>query len=92
MKWIECIKVQAAGDQGQTATPKLLELIAEIKQCPRLLEADVYDRASAYGDFAVLLIWDTEQPQNEGSREGLHLKQLLNHFGLVNHSVWTIKG
>ena len=91
MKWIEFMKVQASGNQGQTAEPKLLELIADLKQIPGLLEADVYDRASAYGDFAVLLLWDTEQPQDEGSREGLNLKQLLKQFGLVNHSVWTIK-
>ena len=40
MKWIESIKVQAAGTQGQTAIPKLLELTAELKKTPGLVEAD----------------------------------------------------
>jgi hypothetical protein len=90
MKWIEFIKVQAAGTQGQAALPELSELTADLKKTPGLVEADVYDRASAYGDFAVLLLWDTDQPQQEGSMEGLHLKQILKKFGLVNHSVWII--
>lgn len=90
MKWIEFIKVQAAGTQGQTAIPELLELTAELKKSPGLVEADVYDRASVYSDFAVLLLWDTDQPQQEGSMEGLNLKQILKKFGLVNHSVWVI--
>ena len=90
MKWIEFIKVQAAGIQGQTAIPELLELTAELKKTPGLVEAEVYDEASAYGDFAVLLLWDTDQPQQEGSMQGLNLKQVLKKFGLVSHSVWSI--
>jgi hypothetical protein len=90
MKWLEFIKVQAAGTQGQTVIPELLEITAELKKSPGLVETDVYDRASAYGDFAVLLLWDTDQPQHQGSVEGLNLKQILKKFGLVNHSVWII--
>ena len=88
MKWIEIIRVQAAGTQEQAT---LLEFTADLKKIPGLVEVDVYDQASAYGDFAVLLQWDTEQPQQEGSMEGLNLKQILKTFGLVNHTVWIVR-
>ena len=91
MKWMEFIKVQTAGTQGQTAMPQLLELTANLKKMPGLLEAGVYNQASGYGDFAVLFLWDTDQPRPEGSMEGLNLKQMLKQFGLVNHSVWTVR-
>jgi heme-degrading monooxygenase HmoA len=90
MKWSEFIKVQVAGGQGQTAIPALVELTAELKQSSGLVEANVYDRAEDYGDVAILLLWDTDQPQQDGSMEGLQLKQVLKTFGLVNHSVWII--
>lgn len=90
MKWIEFIKVQVAGTQGQTAIPELLELTADLKKSSGLVEANVYDQAEDYGVFAVLLLWDTDQPQQDGSMEGLRLKQVLKTFGLVNHSVWII--
>ena len=92
MKWMEFMKVQTAGTQGQTAMPRLLELTANLKKTPGLLESGVYNQASGYGDFAVLLLWDTDQPQQEGSMEGLNLQQILKQFGLVNHSVWTVRG
>ena len=91
MKWMEFIKVQTAGTQEQTATPELLEFVKGLTKTFGLVEAGVYDQASAYGDFAVLLLWDTDQPQQEGSMEGLNLKQILKTFGLVNHSVWTVR-
>lgn len=90
MKWIEFIKVQSAGTQRQMAIPDLLERAADLKEMSGLVEANVYDRAEDYGDFAVLLLWDTGQPQQNGSMEGLQLKQVLKTFGLVNHSVWII--
>ena len=91
MKWIEFLKVQAAGTQGQRATPELSELIADIREKPGLVEADIYGHATVYGDFAVLLLWNTEQPPQEGSMAGLNLKQILKTYGLVNHTVWIIK-
>jgi len=91
MRWLEFIKVQAAATQGQTTVPKLLDLVSDLKKMPGLVEADVCGHASVYGDFAILLLWDTDQSQRRGSPVGLNLNQALKKFGLVSHSVWIVK-
>ena len=91
MRWLEFIKVQAAATQGQAAVPKLLDLVSDLKKTPGLVEASVCGHASDYGDFAILLLWDTDQSQRRGSLVGLNLNQVLKKFGLVSHSVWIEK-
>jgi hypothetical protein len=91
MRWLEFIKVQAAATRGQAAVPKLLDLVSDLKKTPGLVEVDVCDHASVYGDFAILLLWDTDQSQRGGSPVGLNLKQALKKFGLVSHSAWIVK-
>jgi hypothetical protein len=91
MRWLEFIKIQAAATQGQAVVPKLLDLVSDLKKTPGLVEASVCGHASVYGDFAILLLWDTDQSQRRGSPVGLNLNQFLKKFGLLSHSVWIEK-
>lgn len=90
MRWLEVIKAQAAA-RRQAAVPELLDLVSDLKKIPGIVEVDVCDHASVYGDFAILLLWDTDQCQRRGSPVGLNLMQALKKFGLVSHAVWIIK-
>jgi hypothetical protein len=40
------------------------------------------------GDFAIFLLWKTEQHQPMGSSIALTLKEELKKYGLVDHSIW----
>jgi len=91
MKWLETIKVQAAGGQDSVIEDELTALAHDIRKspdCPGLLEAALYSHASVPGYFALRLFWETECPQIRGSLLGLSLTQTLKAFGLVDHCVW----
>jgi len=91
MKWLETIKVQAAGDQEGVMEKELTALahdLGKAPECPGLVETALYSHASVPGHFAIRLFWDTQCLQIQGSLLGLSLTQTLKAFGLVDHSVW----
>ncbi len=92
MKWIETIKVQAAGGQERAIDKKLTILTNDLRKStdsPGLQETVIYNHAAITGYFAIKLFWDTETPQNRGSALGLTLAQTVKSYGLVDHSVWV---
>lgn len=91
MKWLETIRVQAAGDgegRAQGEFSCLLQDIRNHRHDEGLLDLTYYVHALIPGYIAIHLFWDTESPQVLGSQTGLSLTQLLKSFGLVDHSVW----
>jgi hypothetical protein len=91
MKWIETIKVQSAAGKEQITLTELTFLASEIREnpdCQGLREATVLYHGSVPGCFSLLLFWDTDHPQHQGSLLGINLAQSLKIFGLVDHSVW----
>ncbi len=94
MKWLETIRVQTAGSQGNSIENELISLAHEVRKSndsPGLLDAVYYNHASVPRFFAVRLFWDTEVPKFRGSLLGLRLTQVLKGFGLVDHAVWIEK-
>jgi hypothetical protein len=91
LKWLEFIRVQTAEAPRDAAALALLSLAKDIAQTPGLSKADVYAHASVNGDFAISLLWDSDQPQPMGSVIGLNIKDTLKKYGLVDHSVWIEK-
>jgi len=88
MKWLEFIRVQAASIPQESVAFRLLAFAKSLENTPGLSAADVYAHASVNGDFAISLLWDTDQPQPMGSILGLNLSETLKKYGLVDHSVW----
>ena len=94
MKWLETIRVQTAGSQGNSIEDELISLAHEVRKShdpPGLIDAVFYNHTSVPGFFAVRLFWDTEFPKFRGSLLGLRLTQTLKGFGLVDHAVWIEK-
>ena len=87
MKWIEWIKLQTA-NISETTVHHLAGLSQEIADTPGLIAVEVYAHASVTGDVAFLLLWETEQPQHQGSLVGVQLAGELRKVGLVAHTVW----
>ncbi len=88
MKWMEFIKVQVAKSDIDA---KLEDLIADHKSCQGLLKARVF-RHALVGDCSILLTWNTDNPEVQGSTMGQYIKNALKQYGLVDHSVWIERG
>jgi hypothetical protein len=87
MKWLEVIKLRAAGnDYGL-----LEELFREMNKAGQkrgLVEIKTYRHAALETDLSVHLHWKSERPEQNGSALGLRLAQAFKEFGLIDHSIW----
>ncbi len=91
MRWIETIRVQSATGKEQNTLGGLSFLESEIIKDPGyegLRDVMVSSQASIQGCFALILFWDTNDPQQKGSFLGMSLAQSLKIFGLIDHFVW----
>ena len=91
MRWVESIRLQAAGARGRTVKGELAQLIRTVRQDRGwwgLVDVMLCSHASVPGLFAVALLWETESPPREGSVLGQSLAQALREFGMVDHVVW----
>ena len=79
MKWLEVIKLQATADCST-----LLDAVVQ----SGLTNMKAYRHAVLKDDFCVILYWDSEQVEKNGSMPGLRLVQSLREFGLIDHSIW----
>jgi hypothetical protein len=95
MKWLEMIRVQAAGDgveMVRTEISCLLQKALKNGHEVGLRDLTFHVHASIPWYVAIHLFWDTESPQLQGTATGLSLTQLLKSFCLVDHSVWVTLG
>jgi len=90
MKWIEWIKVQTA-NLAETTLYYIRDLTKEIVETPGLVSIEVYMDSVISGNIALLLLWEVDKPQPQGSMIGLQLAGELKKVGLVAHSVWICK-
>lgn len=87
MIWMEFIKVQTA---RSNVAAMLQKFVLECRKCKGLLDAKVFVHAMVE-DCSLCLLWETSQPELQGSSVGLHLSNTLKKYGLVDHSVWVEK-
>jgi hypothetical protein len=90
MKWSEIIRLRSANIREKFPIPQI-KVMTQGQNCKMggLQEVRVYRHASTQGDFAIQILWDTNQPQLMGSQMGLSLCQDLKAYGLVAHFVWV---
>jgi hypothetical protein len=87
MKWLEVIKLRSAG-KGSGSLEEFLLSINKLSQSG-LVEMKTFRHAALETDWIVLLLWESEQPEQNGSSLGLRLAQALKEFGLVDYSIWV---
>ena len=89
MTWMEIIKLRSA-------TGKPLPLLEELKHQidhysrERVIPQNIsfmLNRPNEY-DLAVLLTWQSELVDEQGSKLASYLSSFLREFGAVNHTVW----
>lgn len=87
MKWIEWIQLRSAGLAGATPEP-ITGLKAVSDDVPGLMSVEIFSRVRVDSEIAILLRWETEAPQTEGSLLGLQLSRELKRSGWVSHAIW----
>jgi hypothetical protein len=87
MKWLEVIKLRAAGN-GEGLLKALFREMNKAGQDRGLIEIKTYRHAALEADLSVHLHWESDRPDQNGSTLGLSLAQALKEFGLIDHSVW----
>jgi hypothetical protein len=90
MKWLEVIKLRAAGN-SEGLLEGLFREINKAGQKRGLVEIKSYRHAALETDLSVHLHWKSERPEQDGSSLGLSLAQALKEFGLTDHSIWIEK-
>ena len=92
MKWVEMIKVRAAGRKETDADDTLPETIAKIGSAPGLADIKYFVHGNVPGDRMIILVWATPRPPVLGSELSHGLIQELKRYGPVDYSVWVEKG
>jgi hypothetical protein len=87
MKWLEVIKLRAAG-KGSGLPEGFLVSIDKFSQ-NGLVEIKTFRHAVLETDWSVHLLWKSERPEKNGSGLGLRLAHALKEFGLIDHSIWV---
>lgn len=86
MKWLEVIKLRAVGN-NEGLLNGFLQGVAKLDY-KGLAEMKTYRHAALETDLSMLLHWESERPDQNGSPLGLRLAQALKDFGLIDHSIW----
>jgi len=88
MRWMETIRLQIADGNRN----KLEQTLAEIVQdaCEgNVIEMKRYRHATVKSDWMILLRWESDGVEPQGSQTGRCLAHLLKSSALVSHSVWV---
>ena len=89
MKWMEIIKIQAAGYDHSSLEGQLTELVSKLANGNGMKEMKLYRNAAVNNDLCIHLYWESPKAQVQGSETGLCILHLLREFGLIAHSVWV---
>jgi len=89
MKWLEVIKLRSTGNVSGLPEELLLPVDKVVQS--GLIEMKTYHHAALETDVSVHLLWESEQPEQNGSSLGLHIAQAFKEFGLIDHSIWVEK-
>jgi hypothetical protein len=89
MRWTEIIRLRLSGKHYEFPIPKINFMKQGLNsKVHGLLEFRVFRNALTNGDFAIQLLWESDQPQLSGSLVGLNICQDLRKYGVVAHFVW----
>jgi hypothetical protein len=88
-EWIEIVRLLGAPLDVETLQQGIRAQLDDLQKTPGLVRALVMLHAAYGTDFAIVLVWK-DQREPAKTREGLLLADCLQHFGSVDHAVWTV--
>jgi hypothetical protein len=88
MKWIEIITIRMSRADLESLNTKLLLSVAEDYQANGVKRVVAYRHSIIETDLSVHLHWEAGRANSRQSPAAQHLIQVLEEYGLINHSVW----
>lgn len=92
MEWIEIIRLRTQPDAEPSIITTLKEMIRSLNGTPGLDEARIYTHSAVPGDISLHIMWNTVQDIFKESEVGLMIADALSKYGLLDHSIWLMKG
>ena len=92
MEWIEIIRLRTQPDVESSIITTLRELIRNINGTPGLNEARIYSHSAVPGDVSLHIMWNTVHDIFKESEIGLMIADALKKYGILDHSIWLMKG
>lgn len=92
MEWIEIIRLRTQPDIEKSVLGWLKELVQNIRNTPGINEAKIYSHVAVPGDLSLHLKWDTFSETFTESEIGLTIAEALHKYGMLDHTVWLMKG
>ena len=87
MKWFEMIHLRSTEPETIRLMQTVERLIDEVREQKGTQVVNMYRSAGLDTDLNLHLFHDSAGVDNEGSRLGLCIAQILKVFGMVKHSV-----
>jgi len=69
---------------------RLIHDLLNQERAPGLLSAEAFCHPVLAGGQLFMMRWDSEEMPREGSGLGLHIKEIVNQYGLVEHTIWLL--
>ena len=88
MKWQEVIEFRSIDNQEMIRALDLESHITDLKPGNRPLQIHLFRHLTLKTDFCLHLVFNSDEPDINGSQLGLTLVAILQEYGLVNHTVW----
>lgn len=92
MEWIEIIRLRTQPDVESSIITTLKEMIRNLHGTPGLNEARIYSHSAVPGDVSLHIMWNTVQDIFKESEVGLMIADALRKYGLLDHTIWLMKG
>jgi hypothetical protein len=71
----------------------LIRELLDLGHEPGLLSIEAFSLSTITGEHILLMRWDSEDVPKEVSVSGLHIKEIMKRYGLVEHRFWlSLKG
>lgn len=92
MEWIEIIRLRTQPDVEPSVIKWLKDLLHSVGSTPGLDEARIYTHSAVPGDISLHIMWNTIQGIFTESEIGLMAAETLKKYGILDHTVWLLKG
>ncbi len=88
ISWVETIEVRIFNSDRCDLESRLVSFMAQVGTPETASTIAVYQRAMIDSDYCVQITHESKEAKPLGSPLGLRLRNALQEFGLVHHSVW----
>ena len=89
MKYIELIRLRTTGHYSDEIVQILMERMDTMKETDNRCNMHFFKNTPLKTDFLCLIVYNADIIDLDGSLIGRELCELLNKFGLINHTIWT---